>query len=61
MLANSSGWPWRRNKREEQDWRMIQLGSGWPWRKKARLEEKVATTQHICQVIFEETVPLFVI
>ena len=27
-------WPWRRKKKEEQDWRMMQLpnGSGWPWR-----------------------------
>ena len=29
--------------------------------KKARLEKKVATTRHICQVLIEETVPLFVI
>ena len=24
-LANSSGWPWRQKKKEEQDWRMLQL------------------------------------
>ena len=29
-----SGWPWRQKKKEEQDWRMMQLpnGSGWRWR-----------------------------
>ena len=33
-LGNSSGWPWRRKKKEEQDWRMIQLpnSSDWLWR-----------------------------
>ena len=24
QLANTSGWPWRRKKKEEQDWRMMQ-------------------------------------
>ena len=23
MLANTSGWPWRRKKKEEEDWRMM--------------------------------------
>ena len=32
LLANSSGWPWRQKKNEEQDLRMMQLpnSSGWP-------------------------------
>ena len=27
--------PWKRKKKEEQDWRIMQLpnGSGWPWRR----------------------------
>ena len=34
VVANSSGWPWRQKKKEEQDWRMMQLpnDSGWSWR-----------------------------
>ena len=33
-IENSSGWPWRQKKKEERDWRMLQLpnGSVWPWR-----------------------------
>ena len=44
-------------KKEEQDWRMMQLpnGSGWPrrWRKKrkARLEKTVGTTQLMLALI----------
>ena len=28
LLANSSSWPWRQKKKEEQDWRMVQLPNG---------------------------------
>ena len=43
-LTNISGWLWRRKKKEEQDWRMMQLPNGLVWpcrrqRKKARLEK----------------------
>ena len=43
-LANSSGWPWRRKIKEEQDWRMIQLpnnqvGHGDGRRKKCKTGE----------------------
>ena len=30
--------PWRQKKKEEQDWRLMQLpnGSGWPWRRRKK-------------------------
>ena len=41
-LTKSSGWQWRENKIEEQNWRMMQLpnGSGWPWRRTKKEEQK---------------------
>ena len=50
LIANSSGWPWRQKKKEEQDWRMLQLpngsvGHGDGRRKKIKTGEDVATAQ----------------
>ena len=48
FLANSSGWPWRQKKIEEQNWRSYQtapVGHGEDEETKARLEKMVATTQ----------------
>ena len=28
QLPNGSGWPWKRMKKEEEDWRMMQLPNG---------------------------------
>ena len=50
--------PWRQKKKEEQDWRMMQLpnGSGWPWsmetdeERKARLEKKLAMIKGVVYV-----------
>ena len=56
VAANSSGWPWRQKKKEEQeqDWRMMQLpktaqvGHGDGRRKKSKTGEMVATsTAHV--------------
>ena len=50
-LAKSSGWLWRQKKKEEEDWRMMQLPNstrlamGMDEERKARLEKMVATTQ----------------
>ena len=35
VVTNTSGWPWRQMKKEEQDWKTMQLrnGSGWPCRR----------------------------
>ena len=52
-LANSSGWPWREKKIEQQNWRMMDLPncSGWPWR---RTMKEIKTGEdgiyHIAQV-----------
>ena len=49
VASKQLSWPWRQKKKEEQDWRIMQLpnGSGWPWRweRRARLEKMGATTQ----------------
>ena len=51
LLANSTGWPWREKKIEQQNWRMMDLlnCSGLAMEKdderKTRLEKMVDTTQ----------------
>ena len=47
-IANSSGWPWRQKKKEEQDWRMLQLLSlamEMDKERKSRMEKMIATAQ----------------
>ena len=61
-LANSSGWPWRQKKKEEQDWRMMLLpnGSGWPcrWTKKEKQDWK-DDISCMCRVITHKYVTFF--
>ena len=56
MLANSSGWPWRQKKKEEQDWRIMHyqtapLAMEMDKERKARLEKMVATTELMLALI----------
>ena len=47
-------WPWRRKKKEEQDWRMMQLpnGSGWPWRRTKKEKQDCSyRTAHVIALI----------